>query len=358
MRLVVHTDLLHTSCFPYEQYAWIELLQLAAAKNSNAEVLLLQKNTIINCLDKQVIHIPVSKPAQQPLLWRLFYAVRLRLLLDKLKPDIFLSLSATQVQISSVAQWLYIPDGSCSGGTIQHYLQQAPRRARRNNVLLLHADPTPANAAPLHAMPPYVPAIFTAVPAAIKETVKAAYTGGAEYFLYMGPLHTQANLLNLLRAFSQFKKWQTSNMKLVLCGTNLWPRKHFERLLGTYKHRHDVVITGAIPINEAAQLTASAYALVHPFAGDGPAVSALAAMQAAVPAIVIRTGANEAAGGNAFLYAQQNSSEELAAKMMLLYKDETLRSQLIRNGKMQLAAAVPHPAVLQLTALLQASVSK
>lgn len=358
MRLIVHTDLLHTSCFPYEQDAWIELLQQVAVKNYNAEVLLLQKNRIINCLDKQVVHIPVSKPMQQPLVWQLFYAVRLRLLLGKLKPNIFLSLSATHLLVNSVAQWIYIPDGTCSAGTIQRYLQQTGRRARRSNILFLQAESAPAKAAPLHTMPPYVPAVFTAVPKETKETVKAAYTGGAEYFLYMGPIHKQANLLNLLRAFSQFKKWQNSNMKLVLCGDKLWPRKDFERLLGTYKHRHDVVITGAIPIKEAAQLTASAYALVHPFAGDGPSVSALAAIQAAVPAIVIRTSANEAAGGNAFLYAQQNSTEELAAKMMLLYKDETLRSQLIRNGKILLAAAVPHPAVKQLTALLQASVSK
>ena len=48
--------------------------------------------------------------------------------------------------------------------------------------------------------------IFKPVNAEIAEATKKKYTGGAEYFLYIGAIHPRKNLVNLLRAFSIFKK--------------------------------------------------------------------------------------------------------------------------------------------------------
>jgi len=55
-----------------------------------------------------------------------------------------------------------------------------------------------------------------------KESVKAGYADGREYFLFVGGIHPRKNLLNLLKAFSLFKKWQKSNMKLLVAGRLAW----------------------------------------------------------------------------------------------------------------------------------------
>jgi glycosyltransferase involved in cell wall biosynthesis len=41
---------------------------------------------------------------------------------------------------------------------------------------------------------------------------------GNEYFIYSGEIGTHKNLLNLLKAFSAFKKRQKSNMQLLIAG--------------------------------------------------------------------------------------------------------------------------------------------
>ena len=51
-----------------------------------------------------------------------------------------------------------------------------------------------------------------------RENVKAKYTDGNEYFIYTGEIGAGKNLLNLLKAFSAFKKRQQSNMHLLISG--------------------------------------------------------------------------------------------------------------------------------------------
>lgn len=59
---------------------------------------------------------------------------------------------------------------------------------------------------------------FQPLPWEEKIKVKEQYTAGTEYFLYAGSFRPGKNLVNLLKAFSLFKKRQQSNWKLVLAG--------------------------------------------------------------------------------------------------------------------------------------------
>ena len=55
-----------------------------------------------------------------------------------------------------------------------------------------------------------------------RDATKASYADGREYFLFVGGVHPRKNLMNLLKAFSLFKKWQHSNMKLLIVGRLAW----------------------------------------------------------------------------------------------------------------------------------------
>jgi glycosyltransferase involved in cell wall biosynthesis len=56
-----------------------------------------------------------------------------------------------------------------------------------------------------------------------KEKVMAAYTQGETYFLFTGALHPRKNIINLLKAFVQFKRRvRSSRMKLVIVGRMAW----------------------------------------------------------------------------------------------------------------------------------------
>jgi glycosyltransferase involved in cell wall biosynthesis len=172
---------------------------------------------------------------------------------------------------------------------------------------------------------------------AVDEEVKAAtrkkYTEGQEYFIYVGSLQPRKNLVRLLKAFSLFKKRQQSGMKLVLAGRPGWKNDEFLQLLSTYKYRTEVVLTHYLEEKELAQLLASAYALVYPSLFEGFGVPVLEAMHSGVPVLTSAGSAMQEVGAEAGLYFDPLQHEDIAEKMMRIYKDEELRKQMIVKGR-------------------------
>jgi glycosyltransferase involved in cell wall biosynthesis len=155
---------------------------------------------------------------------------------------------------------------------------------------------------------------------------------GQEYFMYAGAIHPRKNLLNLLKAFSIFKKRQRSSMKLVLAGRLAWKYGSFLKDLESYKYREDVVLTGYIPEAELIKLMASAYALVYTSLHEGFGVPVLEAMRCGVPVLTSADSAMQEIAGEAALYANPRDHQAIAEGMMRLYKDEALAQKLVVKG--------------------------
>ncbi|MDP3666470.1 MAG: glycosyltransferase family 1 protein [Sediminibacterium sp.] len=170
-----------------------------------------------------------------------------------------------------------------------------------------------------------------------KEQVKEGFADGREYFLFTGGPHPKKNLMNLLRAFSLFKKWQQSNMKLLITGSLARQDDAILMKLKTYKYRDDVVCLDYLPDEQMAKITAAAYALVHPFFYEGFGLPIMEAMQSLVPVIIAATGSMPEIGGDAALYADPADPDAIAKQMLTLYKDEKLRNTLIEKGKLRVA---------------------
>ena len=167
-----------------------------------------------------------------------------------------------------------------------------------------------------------------------KETMKVKYAAGKEYFIVSVDSAVQ-NLIHLLRAFSQFKKRQQSNIQLVFAGSGLKNELSFLERLETFKYRTDVHIYDNLNENDKTKLMAAAYALVHPFSDDETGSVVLNAFRANVPVIASDKGSLPEIAADAALYASPDDVELLAGQLMLLYKDEKLRLQLIEKGKLQ-----------------------
>jgi glycosyltransferase involved in cell wall biosynthesis len=170
-----------------------------------------------------------------------------------------------------------------------------------------------------------------------REQVKATYTAGREYFLCVSSIHPRKNLHNLLKAFSLFKKRMQSNMQLVIVGRNAWMYESFIKSMATFKYRDDVILTGYLPKEEVARLTAAAYSVIYPSYFEGFGVPVLEALQSGVPVITSNTSSMPEVGGDAALYADPASHEAIAEQMMTIYRDETLRGKLINNAAAQAA---------------------
>lgn len=187
-----------------------------------------------------------------------------------------------------------------------------------------------------------------------KAAVKEQYTGGTEYFLCTGALLPRKNLITLLKAFSLFKKRQQSNLKLVIAGAAEENYTAFEKALSTYKYRSDVVLTGYLEGPELARVTAAAYGVVYPSLYEEVATPVAEALQAGVPVVAATGTAATEIAGDAALYADPETPASIADQLMRLYKDERLRTQMIRAGLEKAAGFSIAEAARRLAAMIEA----
>ena len=144
---------------------------------------------------------------------------------------------------------------------------------------------------------------FMPLPIEEKENVKAKYADGNEYFIYTGEIGSNKNLLNLLKAFSAFKKRQKSNMQLLIAGKPGWKYEEFLENLRLFRFKEEVKLLEYLPLPELVKVTASAYAMVYPSLLEGFGTQPLQAMKSGVPVITSTASAMSEICGDAALYA-------------------------------------------------------
>ncbi|HUQ65595.1 MAG TPA: glycosyltransferase [Flavitalea sp.] len=162
-----------------------------------------------------------------------------------------------------------------------------------------------------------------------KEKIKEQYADGNEYFL--SAVTTTPGLLNLLKAFSIFKKMQKSNMQLLITA-EAGMITEFSEALRLYKFKSEVKLIENIEKKQLLGITGAAYAFVYM---EEEYFHVFPAMRSNVPVITTDSDLMHEIAGDAALYFSGNDHKDLADKMMLVYKDENLRQQLIEKGREQ-----------------------
>ena len=288
--------------------------------------------------------------ARHPVLFYIWFELRIPYMLRKYKADLFLSTDGLLSLKTKVPTCLVIHDLA-----FEHYPQHLKRSHR---MYLRKFSPLFAKKAtrivtvsefsrqdiaeryriPLHnidvsyngAHVQYKPLEWEA-----REQVKSQYADGCEYFVYAGALHPRKNILNLLKAFVAFKKRQRSNMKLVIVGRMAWKYEAIEQMRESMPFKNDVKWVGYLDVEELARVIGSAYALVYPSLFEGFGIPILEALQCNVPAITSNTSSMPEVGGAAALLVDPTDYQDIADKMQLMYKDEALRSRLIAAAPAQ-----------------------
>jgi glycosyltransferase involved in cell wall biosynthesis len=103
------------------------------------------------------------------------------------------------------------------------------------------------------------------------------------------------------------------------------------QMLSLFKYAEDVKILK--DSTELPGITASAYAVVDFSYNESFGVHCLEAMKCHVPVITYQDGAIPEICADAALYTAPGEYNGLAEKMMMIFKDEKLRDELIEKGK-------------------------
>jgi glycosyltransferase involved in cell wall biosynthesis len=297
---------------------------------------------------KNVKSVVTGPPARHPLLWKLWYDIKVPTVLKKHKADVFVSCDGFCSLNTKVPQCLVIHDLSFlhfpsfnKKSHLLFYKKYIPKYLNKAATIATVSEFSKKDIVSHYKIDPskidivYSAAkeIFVPISGQEKIEIKKKFTDGKEFFVYVGSIHPRKNLINLLKAFSVFKKKQQSNMKLLLAGRLAWKYDSFLENLKTYKYRSDVVMTDYLDEKELVKVIGSAYALVYPSLWEGFGVPVLEAMSSNVPVITSSNSSMQEIGKAAALYANPSDHNDIAEKMMMLYKDETLRKNFILKGK-------------------------
>ena len=300
--------------------------------------------------EKNVKPVVAGPPARHPLLWKWWYDVKIPRILKKHKADVFVSCDGFCSLTTKIPQCLVVHDLSylhypsfMKNAELNFYKKRTPKFLNIARTVATVSEFSKKDILSNYKIGgEKIDVVYSAAKKNFhplsneeKETTKRNYSEGKEYFAFMGPIHPRKNPMNLLKAFSVFKKRQQSNMKLVLSGRLAWKYDSFLKDLKTYKYRNDVMLTGYLEDEDLVKIVGSAYALVYPSFWEGFGVPVLEAMLCNVPVITSANTAMQEIAGDAALYADAGKFEDIAEKMMHIYKDERLRDELIKKGPLR-----------------------
>lgn len=293
--------------------------------------------------------IILAPPARHPFLYYLWFQWSLKQLIHRVKPDLFLSpdgflsLGAATKQLPVIhdinfhhypqdVKWL----------TAKYYNYYFPKFAKAATRIATVSEYSKHDISKAYNLPLSkidvvyngINEFFKPIDEAAQQAVKAKWTQGQDYFVYVGSLHPRKNTATLIRAFTQFKQ-KGSSLKLVLAGPLFWSKEEIEAALNESAYKSDVIFTGRLGNEELNAVMASAKALTMVPRYEGFGIPLIEAMQVGIPIICSNVSSLPEVAGNAAILVSPTSETEIAQAMTQLESDASLRQQLIANGHQQ-----------------------
>lgn len=276
-----------------------------------------------------------------------WYSHKLASALKKHRPDVLITSDMSFSFTSSIPQVLIVHDLNQRynpvkrKGILTRFKKRLPGFLKKAKIIAVLSDSCKNDIiARYETDPSKIKVIYTGISETFmpvdfeeKQKIIEGWSGGHAYFLYPASGFDEKIVLNLLRAFSVFKKWQKSSMRLLIILNNAAKTEPYSANLHLFKYREEVQVLAIAGEPELAKLIAAAYVMVHTDNLEGFIVPPLQAMKSHTPVIAAGDRVLAEICGDAALYADRHSHKDLAEKMMMLFRDETLRQKLVDKGE-------------------------
>jgi alpha-1,3-rhamnosyl/mannosyltransferase len=152
------------------------------------------------------------------------------------------------------------------------------------------------------------------------------------FFLAMGTLEPRKNWERVLRAFESAAA-SVPDANLVFAGTPGWLHEPFLRGLETSPLRSRIRLLTGVDDRSLAALYSRALALVYPSLWEGFGLPVAEAMSLGCPVVTSDRSALPETAGGAALLVDPESVPEIAAAMIRLHRERSLREDLSLRGR-------------------------
>lgn len=145
------------------------------------------------------------------------------------------------------------------------------------------------------------------------------------------------NLIVLLNAYKTLNDNNLFSGKLIVSGQLKGDfKENTLRFIAENHLENKIILTGFVSDADKNYLYKNSLMVVYPSIYEGFGLPVLEAMAFGTPVITSNVASLPEVGGDACLYFNPKSSDELSQKILLLANDQNLREKIIEKGKLQL----------------------
>jgi len=287
--------------------------------------------------------------ARHPFLYYFWFEWVVKAKLEKIKPDLFLSIDGLLSMRSSCKQLAVIHDIN-----FEHYPAYLPfmtrmyyryyfkRFAKKAMRIATVSEYSKKDIQNIYGISEetidvvYNGANETFKPISIdqKSKVQSQYSEGHDYLIYVGAIQPRKNITRLMQAFDQFKKDSPSDLRLLLTGKKKWWNIEQGRLYESLEFKEHILFTGRLPQEALVQVLAGSEGLCYVSTYEGFGIPILEAMCCDVPVLTSNTSAMPEIGGDAPVYCDPLSIVSIKEGMKDLL-DPSLREKRLAEGAEQ-----------------------
>jgi len=149
------------------------------------------------------------------------------------------------------------------------------------------------------------------------------------YILFVGTLQPRKNIARLIEAFSKLKN---NDLQLVIIGKKGWQYEEILQAPEKFGVKEKVKFLEGIIDEDLPSFYKNAIYFVLPSLYEGFGLPVLESMQYGCPVITSNISSMPEAGGDAALYVDPYSVDDMAEKLDNLIKDNKLREELVKKG--------------------------
>lgn len=294
-----------------------------------------------------IIPLVLAPPTRHPVLWLIWFELQIPRILKKYKADLFfspdgyLSLSTQVKQVAAIhdINFVHRPQ-DLPWLKAKYYNYFFPRFARKAiRVVTVSAFSKEDIHRTYQIENDKIDVVYNGVNTLYRPTsgqerkvAKAKYSGGKDYFLFIGSLHPRKNIVGLLRAFDGFKTAVKSDVRLLIVGGSMFKTGEIKQAYEGMRYKKEVIFTGRLGNEELHQVLGASLALTFVPFFEGFGIPVVEAMSAGIPIICSNTTSLPEVGGDAVLYVDPFEIPQIEGAMIKLYQDKDLRDSLIELG--------------------------
>ncbi len=288
----------------------------------------------------------LSPVTRHPILWYLWFEHRLPKLIKKIEPDIFLSpdgyisLNSDVKSLSVIhdINFLHYPkDLPLSSNLFYNYY--FPKYAQKASRLATVSEFSKSDICKNYGVPDSkidvvyngYNSVYRPISIAEQAILKNKFTGGRDFFIFVGSLSPRKNIENMLLAYQYFLDRHNKIVDLIIVGDNLFMTRGIKKTWRNIKNKENVHFVGRIAPDTLSKLVASALALVLVSKLEGFGIPVIEACACKTPVIVSNVSSLPEVAGDAALYANPFDVKSIGNAFLEMANNKELRRKLVHK---------------------------